>query len=1783
MLLALLTLLGSQPALAVPPGTVISNTATLAYSVNNRPGGLLNSNTEQFTVVSPETMNRSTINFCPFSCRLYAATTHSTTLDLINSGSNTLASHRVRITAPRNSRIELSGSGLTLIANTDTAATTSSLYALPDLAPAASQNLQLSLTLPGPIDQGNQQLTVEHLANGGTINSTTIALEVLERTASTLEILQYSHSAQATPVIIGTTLYQDASGGFLPTPVPDLPDAPGVGVTDGPVSLEVNDQFSHRQIIFLRVIDHDHNLNRTLRENVLVHLDIGDSGERECLQLRETGADTGIFTGYTIFERGRARSYDGHLDAHPHTRVAIRYQDEMNGNGDNLVNILIDPYGEVFDSTTGQALEGFTVRMINSNTGLPATVHGDDGISSYPAAMTTGSPVTDSSGQVYTYTAGEYRFPFAPAGNYKLVVDVPSGARYTWPSTKPAELLEKLPLEHLEIVPGSRGETFTLVSGPPLHIDIPVDPLTSQMFVQRSANRESVAPGDFIRYSVSLENTTSVPLGAVVLTETLPPGFRLQKGSVAVNGNSVAEPAVAGDGATLIFDFGALAAGEVKSIEYLAAVGAVKQGVAMSSSHAVANAGAAESNLAEHAARVFDELMRDRALLMGQVILDDPGDEPSGESDLAGMRIYMEDGRYAITDERGMFHFDNVVPGSHVVQFDLDTLPAEYEMVPTEKNSRYAGRAWSTFVDVQGGALWRTDFHIIRKPGPNRLVEGGPGRQDDKSEKQSAAVEGSPPSDAAWLLPAAGEVLAIPSANITIKHHREHTVRLTVNGEPVPEVNFTGVILDPKGPALSSWKGVDLAKGDNLFKAAVTDQQGRLVSELHRNLHFSGPPVRAEIVAARSTLIADGATTPVVAIRLYDQDGFPVHAGVDIDYNLNHPHQPARVSDLATVNMPGAPGNRTMATVGEDGIALIRLEPSNDTDDLVITLPLAANKAIEVKTRLKPQIREWILVGIAEGTAGYNTLSGNVETLEGAAAEDHLYVDDRIAFFAKGRVLGKWLLTMAYDTDKERPQNDGHDPRLFQAIDPGSYYTIFGDAGQYGFGASSTEKLYLKLERDEFYLLFGDYETGLTDTKLARYERTLTGIKSRYQDETYNLILFASESDQTFVKDEFRGQGGSGLYRLSRGDVAMNTDKVTLEVRDRFRSEVIVSSRELSRHLDYDIDYRDGTITFREPVFSTDANLDPQFIIVRYEAYGGSNDSITAGGRAEVKINDRLRAGVTQVSEGRPDGEALLGGADVQYRLNDNLTLRIEAANANGREETADLVDGNARLIEVEHQTLRSSSKFYFHETDPLFGLGQTNAGEIGMRKGGVESMVRAADTLNIKAQAYLLENRIKDATRNLAEILGERTFGQSKVRAGLREVRDEPGDGSKQRSEQITAGLSRYLFDNKVVLRADHDFNLNSGNDSLDFPDRTRLGADYHVSQDIALFAEQELSNGETPYTSRSRMGVKTTPWNGGELYSGVTRSSGDSGGLTSASLAGRQKWQLNQAWSIDAGAEESKPLNRDSGLPFTNQSPVSPFNLNSGFAVSDFEEFIAGSLGLTYSQEDLLWATRLEARNGDSEDRRYVATSVQTSPKDDLSLLAAFSFTQSDRDRTGEELRAPDLVLGVAYRPRQQRRWLLLDKLELKTENVDSTGVSEESWRIINLFHANYKKGRCQTSFQYGAKTVHETINAVSCNQFIDLTAIESRYDITKEWDVGLHGSILHAWDLNHYDFGSGISLGYLMVNNCWISLGYNFTGFRDEDFSRHNYTSKGVFLKFLIKFDQQSVREGMEWLKK
>src|SRR3546814_5215045 len=94
---------------------------------------------------------------------------------------------------------------------------------------------------------------------------------------------------------------------------------------------------------------------------------------------------------------------------------------------------------------------------------------------------------------------------------------------------------------------------------------------------------------------------------------------------------------------------------------------------------------------------------------------------------------------------------------------------------------------------------------------------------------------------------------------------------------------------------------------------------------------------------------------------------------------------------------------------------------------------------------------------------------------------------------------------------------------LLSTIDPGRYYTLYGDGTQQGYDAASARKLYLKLERDQFYVLFGDFQSGLDRNELSRYQRTLNGVKVEYRGPLLEVNGFAAKTSQSYIRDEIQG------------------------------------------------------------------------------------------------------------------------------------------------------------------------------------------------------------------------------------------------------------------------------------------------------------------------------------------------------------------------------------------------------------------------------------------------------------------------------------------------------------------------------------------------------------------------------------------------------------------------------------------------------------------------------------
>jgi hypothetical protein len=285
------------------------------------------------------------------------------------------------------------------------------------------------------------------------------------------------------------------------------------------------------------------------------------------------------------------------------------------------------------------------------------------------------------------------------------------------------------------------------------------------------------------------------------------------------------------------------------------------------------------------------------------------------------------------------------------------------------------------------------------------------------------------------------------------------------------------------------------------------------------------------------------------------------------------------------------------------------------------------------------------------------------------------------------------------------------------------------------------------------------------------------------------------------------------------------------------------------------------------------------------------------------------------------------------------------------------------------------------------------------------------------------------------------------------------------------------------------------------------------------------------------------------------------------------KQTWQVTKQWSVDGSLDRSQTIH--------NTAAVYTVNPNVPPASGSSEDFTAVSLGVGYRQEKWSWTARAEKRMAETEDKYGLFAGANGEVRNGLGLAAGLQAFRSVA-ATGVEKRNGDLRFALAYRP-FETRVIVLDRLDfLVDQQHGGTAIYDNNQRVINNLVMNIKtdNNRNQVSLQYASKYVQETIDQNDYRGYTDLIGLEGRHDMSKTWDIGLRGMRLRSWSLNQEKYGTGASVGFNAAKNIWISVGYNFIGFKDRDFSRADFTSEGPFITMRLKFDQVGVRDAVKW---
>lgn len=1516
------------------------------------------------------------------------------------------------------------------------------------------------------------------------------------------------------------------------------------------------------------------NHDPTQRETSWIQVDSGQF--HLTIKVMETGPNTGVFAGGIPASSPESPNAACDPRFKRGALITLKFVEDDYSYGSTTAE-LVDPAGYVFDSQTGALIDGATVSLLDAN-GNPAQVFGDDGISAYPSTVISGAETHDASGRVYDFAQGHYRFPLVAPGTYHLKITAP--ANYSAPSTRSRDALTALrdPTNQPFVINDSSfGGTFTIGAIDPFFTDIPMDRQgETKLLVTKTASVREASPGDFIQYRVHMENRGDGSVSGIHLTDILPTGLRYERGSAR---GVAAQPEISSDGRTLDFPLTAVGAGQSVDVTYVVSVApGAPAGEAINRVLASGSAGAT-SNEAAAAVRLRPALFTDGFTVIGRVTEGDCRDPLSKRIGIAGIRLMLEDGTFVVTDKDGLYHFEGVRPGPHVVQLDAGSVLTTHEPVLCDADTRQAGSAVSRFVESAGGLLQRVDFQL--RPTHRAAVEVAATLPAIRTAADAAGdrdwFAGQAPG-VAMLFPSVDHNPRAPALRVVIKHLPGQRVALRVNGQAADPLTFDTT--DTRGDiAISRWTGLPLIEGANTLEARVLNANGGVATTLTRTITSSSIPAQAVFVPEASRLAADGLTRPLIAVRLTGRDGRPVRDGTTVPVEIGAPY-------TAAVDTQTGAAPRVARVHGDEGLAYVQLQPTTQAGAAHVALTLADTKSsrvVDLQAWLIAAQHDWTVVGFGKGTIGFQTLSRHASGLP-VSEQNKVVTDGQLAFYAKGRIKGSWLLTIAYDSDRQLDRSRG----LLGTIDPDRYYTVYGDRTQQGYDAATSRKLYLRLERRDFQALFGDFETGLTETRLGRYSRTLNGLKAQYRGKRTGFTAFAANSEERFARDEIQGNGLSGPYRLSGRDIVPNSDKLRIQIRDRLRPEQIVSSTEMVRHIDYDIDSDAGTIRFRAPVLGRDIANNPVFIVVDYETYGRGRQ-LVAGGRAAATMADgKIEVGVSAIRD-ETAGKATVAAVDLTVKPSATTELHIEGG-AGGH---FGLGKGRAFLGEIQHHSATVDALLYARQQDAQFGVGQQNIVDAGTSKQGFDTRVKLTDRITLAAAAWHQTQLVGPGERVAGEARVELARKSGTIFAGGQFAADTGIDGQDRKSSLLTLGGTQALLGGKLTLTAQTQIAPGGQKDSVDFPARQQISASYRLSPGVRVIGGYEVAQGKDYTTHTAQVGFEVAPWTGAKLSTTINQQAIDSenGARTFAQYGLNQSLSLGKRWTVDGTLDASTTVHGTipaGGVIAPFQTTASGSTGATGLYGND-GDYVAATVGAGYRAGPWSANGRLEWRKSDESRRIGLTANVLRQLGEGQTLASSIKyFTLTQKDGSTAKSMAADVAL--ALRPLDSR-WSLLERFQLRHEQADgaisanntlgvpTTANGTATTRAINNAALNYRTGAegeghgFEATIYSGTKWVQGSYGDDDYRGLTQVAGFDVRKDLGTRFDAGVQGSVQYALTKHAVAFSGGPAVGFSPAGNLWISAGYNIAGYRDRDFEDDRYTRKGAFLTLRAKFDRAS----------
>ena len=1058
------------------------------------------------------------------------------------------------------------------------------------------------------------------------------------------------------------------------------------------------------------------------------------------------------------------------------------------------------------------------------------------------------------------------------------------------------------------------------------------------------------------------------------------------------------------------------------------------------------------------------------------------------------------------------------------------------------------------------------------------------------------------------LQPGISAVLDVPATTITLQSPTGKVVELEVNGTPVAS-NLIGRTEEDAGNQTVSrtWYGVGLHAGKNDISAWLQTPQGRVLGD-HIEVQVRGQAQRLVLSCRHTKIPADGESEAQINGELDDNHGNATNTEVPVTVEASA----GSFEELDAC--PDIPGYQVKTQRGKFVLHLRAASTAQAVTVKASCGEMQASQTIEfIPDRAHSLVTGVIDLRVGPGAAGGLGNGRDVFPSQNAGRSG---VSAQGSGYVKGAI-GEFVLIGAYNSSRPLSRDaNGRDGVASDTQGMDQQYPTLGDDSTREQTADSKSNLYVRIETQQGFILFGNYgtpEMAASSQQFSAVNRQFHAFKGNIEKGRVGVTAFYADDVRGFQRDTISPDGTGGYYYLSSRPLIVGSERVYLETQELSHPGLVINRVEQRSSVDYDIDYDQGTLLFHQPVLRTDAGPNGEVlvrqIVVTYEYDQPGTSAHAFGGRLRYRLSGSGSAGnwfgATLFEQAQGLRNFTLFGADSHLELGHGGSLVTEYAHSRNMSELFSPISGSAYRFDLQ-QPLGHGVQFrsygqsaetgFANDATVSFVAGQTRYGagltapltasttfRMQVDREVNRGVIPSADTGLIQTASMgdaALPSAAQSVNNSLTTITAGLEHQQGKTAASIDLISTQRTDANQPQTLNGSSTQIRTRYSSKVSRHLDvvveSRNSLTSHSDPVE-TDHTLVGAHMDIAHGIGIgVAEQLLTRGQFAGKSITSAEIDGKT-NIGDHSAVKTRLSlqSDAGGPNAQAAMG-----VEHQWNVTPGLTAKAFYERVSGnlLGKTAAGPQTALAEVTGPGASTLGTGSGSSEGVSadyHGSSGFIASGRYEVHTSDYGRNTLLSASAQGKIARPWTALFDYQMAgASNHDHLGPSVA---LRLGLAYRDPQSDLWNVLLRYDYRVlpstvplSILQGTGNSSKG-QTLGVEGIYAPSWRWEIYGKYAVRRSEvQLAQDESLAGFISLTQLRATCRFAYNMDVTAEGRWISQPALGESSSSLAADIGYYLTPNLRLALGYSFGRSHDLDFSGQRFAG-GLYFGLTVRLDQ------------